>query len=320
MTAPIVFQYPDRLWFLALIPALLALYGLLSWRTASRLRRRGGDVLARLLPKQQAWKRHVAVLLALASLGSLTLAFAMPSGEVDVPRDRATVCIAIDVSLSMEATDIDPSRLAAEKVAGQQFVDLLPAGFNVSLVSFAGYGTLLVPPTTDRGLVKRSIENLQLNSFTSIASGIDSCLDAMKLAPVDPKHPDQPPPGAIVLLSDGSTTVGRPSADAAADAKKAKIPVFTIAYGTANGYVVQNGRREYVPVDKRELQRIADVSGGEAFSAGSASELRSVYASIAHEIGSEKAYQEITERFAGAAAVLAVLAALAVMSLAARWP
>lgn len=316
-----VFANPDRLWFLALIPALLALYWVLVRRSASRSRRFGIDALSRLMPRQQAWKRHLAVLFALLSLASLNLAFAQPSGEVDVPRDRATVCLAIDVSLSMEATDVDPSRIEAEKVAASQFVDMLPLGFNSSLVAFAGYATMLVPPTTDRGLVKRAISNLELAPATAIAEGIYTCLDAAKLAPIDPAHPDAPPPAAIVLLSDGYSTVpGRTSSQAARDAKKAGIPVYTIAYGTPGGYVVRDGRREPVPVDKVELRTIADLSGGKAFTAGSASELQTVYAAIARQIGYEKQYVEITERFAGGALVLAVLAALAVISLAARWP
>ncbi len=315
-----VLAYPDRMWFLLLIPALLILYWALVRRTASRSRRFGIDQLGRLLPRQQSWKRHLAVGFALLSLASLNLAFAQPSGEVDVPRDRATVCIAIDVSNSMKATDVEPTRFEASKTAAEQFVDKLPVGFNTALVSFYGTSSMLVPPTTDRGLVKRAMDNLQLGPGTAIGDGVYSCLDALKLAPVDPKHPDEPPPAAIVLLSDGSSNVGRPSAQAAVDAKAAKAPVYTIAYGTAGGFVVVNGRAEPVPVDKAELRKISDLSGGKAFTAGSAAELETVYTTIAHQIGYEKQYTEITERFAGGALVLAVLAALAVMSLAARWP
>ena len=314
------FAYPERLWFAVLIPVLLLVYWLLIRRTASRSRRFGIDGLNRLLPRQQSWKRHLAVAFALLSLASLNVAFAQPSGAVDVPRDRATVCIASDVSNSMKATDVDPTRFEAAQVASQQFVDMLPLGFNTALVSFYGTSVLMVPPTTDRAMVKRAVDNLELGPGTAIGDGIYSCLDALKLAPVDPDHPDDPPPAAIVLLSDGSTNVGRPSAQAATDAKAAKVPVYTIAYGTPGGYVVVNGRPEPVPVDKAELRKISDLSGGQAFTAGSASELKTVYSAIAHQIGYEKQFTEITERFAGGALVLAILAALAVISLAARWP
>lgn len=315
------FASPDRLWFIALVPALLLLYWALTARRAARTKRFGIDQLNRVLPRQQTWKRHLAVLFALLSVVSLTIAFAQPSAAVDVPRERATICVAIDTSLSMEAEDIEPSRVEAEKVAAAQFVDMLPAGFNTALVSFAGYASMLVPPTTDRGLVKRAIDNLELSPATAIAEGIYSCLDAIKLAPQDPNHPDDPAPSAIVLLSDGYSTVpGRTSSQAARDAKKLNIPIYTIAYGTPGGYVMRNGQREPVPVDKVELKNIADLSGGEAFTAGSAEELTRVYSSIAHQVGYEKQLTEITERFAGGALILALLAALAVMSLAARWP
>lgn len=317
----LTFIHPERLWLLLIIPFLVLTYVLLLRRQRSHARQYGIDNLRRVLPKQAAWKRHIAVGAAILSLAALNVAFAQPKDEVSVPRERATVCIAIDVSRSMEATDIEPNRLDAEKVAAQEFVDLLPNGFNSALVSFAGYGTVLVPPTTDRGMVKRAIENLQLAPSTAIAEGIYSCLDALRLAPPDPRRPDEPPPSAIVLLSDGySNMPGRTSLAAAAEAKKFKAPVYTIAYGTPNGYVVSNGRREPVPVDKRELANVARESGGEAFSAGSNAELRQVYQGIARSVGYERVDREVTERYAGYALALAVLASLAVVSLAARWP
>lgn len=314
------FLYPERLWLLALVPLLLLLYWILNRRTASRTRRFGIDKLDRILPKQQAWKRHLGVAFALLSLVALNLAFALPRDQVDVPRERATVVIAIDVSNSMMATDVPPNRLDASKEAAQGFVDMLPNGFNASLVSFAGTAAVVVPPTTDRGLVKRAIQNLQLAPATAIGEGIYSALDALRLAPPDPKHPEDPTPGAIVLLSDGSTNIGRPSDAAAQAARDVKAPIYTIAYGTPEGYVVSNGRREQVPVNKVELATIARISGGQAFSAGSTSELRTVYQSIARSVGFEKVDAEVTERYAGYALILAVAAALAVMSLAARWP
>lgn len=316
----ITFLYPERLWLLALIPVLLLVYLALTLRTSARSRRFGMDKLERILPRQQAWKRHLGVGFALLSLASLNVAFAQPRDEVDVPRERATVVIAIDVSNSMQATDVAPNRLDASKTAAQEFVDMLPTGFNASLVAFAGSAAVVVPPTTDRGLVKSSIQNLQLAPATAIGEGIYSALDALALAPVDPDHPDDPAPGAIVLLSDGYTNIGRSSATAAQVAKSKKAPIYTIAYGTANGYVVSNGRKEPVPVDRVELANIARISGGQAFTAGSTSELKSVYQSIARSVGYQKMEAEVTERYASYAMVLALLAALAVMSLAARWP
>jgi Ca-activated chloride channel family protein len=257
---------------------------------------------------------------AVLALGALNVAFAPPKGAVQVPRKRATVVITLDLSRSMIAQDVSPDRITAAKAAARDFLNLLPVGFNVSLVSFAGTAAVVVPPTPDRGVVAAAIDNLQVAPSTAIGEGIYSSLDAMAQAPPDPDHPDDPAPGAVVLLSDGYTNVGRPSDQAARDAAKQKIPVYTIAYGTANGYVESNGRREPVPVNPAELAQVSRLSGGKAFTAGSSGELKEVYSSIAKSVGYVKVDQEVTEQYAGYALLLAVVAAIAVISLGARWP
>ena len=314
------FMRPERLWWLVLIPLLVGLYVFLLWRRRRKARPHAITNLERVLPKQQAWKRHVAVGAAVLALAALNVAFAQPKGEVDVPRERATVVITLDVSRSMIAQDVAPNRLDAAKAAARDFLQLLPVGFNVALVSFAGTPAVVVPPTMDRGVVGAAIDNLQVAPSTAIGEGIYSSLDAMAQAPADPAHPDDPAPGAIVLLSDGYTNVGRPSDQAAGEAKKQKIPIYTIAYGTANGYVESNGRREPVPVNPAELAQIARISGGKAFTAGSSGELKDVYSSIAKSVGYVKVDQEVTEQYAGYALALSILAAFAVISLGARWP
>lgn len=321
MDAPILeFFHPQRLWLLLTVPVLLLLYWGLLRRAASRSKRLGIDNLDRVMPRQSSWKRHIAVLAAVLSLASLVVAFAQPKGTVEVPRERATVVLAIDVSRSMEATDVEPNRLDAAKDAAQDFVEMLPEGFNVSLVAFAGTSSIIAPPTQDRGLVVRAIENLRLAPSTAIGEGIYSSLDAMALAPPDPKKPNDPTPGAIVLLSDGYTNIGRPSAQAARDSKKAGFPIYTIAYGTRDGYVISQGRREPVPVNPQELAAVARESGGQAYTAGSNTELSDVYKNIARSVGYEKADREVTEFYTGIALVFAVIASLGVLSLAARWP
>jgi Ca-activated chloride channel homolog len=315
------FLRPERLWWLALIPVLIGLYLFLLQRRRNRAR--GGSSIAgldKILPKQQAWKRHAAVAAAVLSLASLTFAFAQPKGEVDVPKERATVVIALDVSRSMLATDVLPNRMEAAKAAAVEFVNMMPAGFNVALVRFAGSSAVVVPPTTDHAVVTGAIQNLQVAPSTAIGDGIFSSLDAIAQAPVDPSNPDDIAPGAIVLLSDGSTNSGRPSADGAREAKKQGIPIYTIAYGTDYGYVESNGQRQPVPVNHYELEQIAKISGGHKFSAGSSDQLKQVYQSIAHEIGTMKQAQEVTELYAGIALLFAVIAAVAMASLAARWP
>ena len=314
------FMRPERLWWLVMIPLLLGLYVFLLWRRRRKARPHAITNLERVLPKQQAWKRHVAVGAAVLALGALNVAFAQPKGEVEVPRERATVVITLDISRSMIAQDVAPDRITAAKSAAKDFLNLLPAGFNVSLVSFAGTAAVVVPPTTDRGVVAAAIDNLQVAPSTAIGEGIYSSLDAMAQAPPDPDHPDEPAPGAVVLLSDGYTNVGRPSDQAARDAAAQHIPIYTIAYGTANGYVENNGRREPVPVNPAELAQVSRLSGGKAFTAGSAGQLKEVYSSIAKSVGYVKVDQEVTEQYAGYALLLAVLAAVAVISLGARWP
>jgi len=312
------FLAPQRLWWLLLIPAIGLGYWLLNGRF--RPSRKPRTRLDLVIPRDQSWKRHTAVALALASLASLVVAFAMPKDFTTVPRDRATVVVAIDVSRSMLAEDVDPNRMAAAQSAASEFVQMLPPRFNVALVSFAGTAALVVPPTTDRGLVMRAIDNLAVAPSTAIGEGIYASLRSLRLVAPDPENPDDVAPSAIVLLSDGATNIGRTSLSAAQEAKKQGVPIYTIAYGTLSGYVIDQGQRMPVPVNRSELATVARVSGGTAFTAESKSELDKVYREIAQSVGKEKVYQEVTEKYAGYALLFAVLAALGVISLGARWP
>ena len=311
------FMRPERLWGLALIPLIGALYLLLAGKQA---RTTLSARLRLVIPKDAAWKRHGAVLLALMSLASLVIAWAMPTDFTKQPRDRASIVVTIDVSWSMEATDIEPNRLEAAKDSAQQFVQSLPERFNVALVTFAGTANVVVPPTVDRGAVVRALEAIKLAPSTATGEGIYTSLEALKLVPPDPKDPDAVAPAAIVLLADGATNLGRSSAGAADVAKEKGVPIYTIAYGTQNGYVESNGERQRVAVDHFELSEIARRAGGKKFSAESASELSEIYRAIRSDIGYEKVPAEVTDRYAGLAIIFAVLAALGVISLGARWP
>ncbi|MCL2736836.1 MAG: VWA domain-containing protein [Propionibacteriaceae bacterium] len=319
MLLAIGFMRPDRLWALLAVPVLLGVY--LVWTMARRSKvSTDRGALNVLFPKRKAWKRHVAVVAAVATIASLTLAWAMPNGYVNVPKDRATVFLVMDVSLSMQAQDVSPTRLAAAQEAAKEFISELPAGFNVSLISFAGTATLLVPPTTDRGQVNTAIDGLKLLQSTAIGDAIYSALDALALIPPDPNHPNDPAPAAIVLISDGESNTGRSSSAAAQQAKSLQIPIFTIAFGTPNGYIMDRGQRNPVPVNKDELRTIANLSGGKAYSADSLNQLRDVYNGISRSVGYVKQETEITEQFVGYATILGAIALIAVMSLAARWP
>lgn len=317
----IAFLSPERLLILLVIPVLVLAYIFASRRKNRRgMRFTNTSMLDVVVPRQSQWRRHLAVALSLLSLITLTAAFARPKTEVDVPRERATVVLVLDASLSMQATDVQPTRLDAAKQAANDFVTELPEKYNVSVVSMAGASSILVPPTTAHNTVETAINSIQLQESTAIGEGIATALSALQQAPKDPKNPQSIAPGAIVLLSDGSNTAGRSPQQAAAAAKTAKVPIYTIAYGTENGYVDLDGKREPVPVNHEEMQEIAQLSDGDYFAAATPDQLKKVYQNIGSEVGYEKADREVTSRFAGYGLALAVLAALGAISLGARWP
>ena len=320
MTPMLSFLAPNRLWLLLLIPALVGLYLWLVQRKRNRNKSIGKTALDLVIPRDRTWLRHLAVGLSILSLLTLTVAFAKPKDQVSVPRERATIVVTIDISLSMEAEDVEPNRLEAAKAAAIQFVNSLPPKFNVSLVTFAGTATTVVPPTLDRGSVTAAITALVPQASTAIGEGIYTSLAALAQVPPDPDNPKAVVPARIVLLSDGKTQVGRPSDEAAEASRAQSVPIYTIAYGTADGYIEIGGRREPVPVDRAEMARIARISGGEAYTATSAGELKKVYEDIGSSVGKEKVDREVTSRYAGFGLAFAILAALGMISLGARWP
>ena len=319
--AQLAFLAPNRLLILLVIPLLILAYIFASLRKNRRgMRFTNTSMLDVVVPKQSQWRRHLAVALSLLSLITLTAAFARPKTQVDVPRERATVVMVIDASQSMQATDVKPTRLDAAKQAAIEFVSKLPEKYNVSVVSMAGSCAILVPPTTAHHTVENAINSIQLQDSTAIGEGITTALRALQQAPKDRDNPNSIAPGAIVLLSDGYNTSGRAPQQAAAEAKAAKVPVYTIAYGTENGYVDLEGKREPVPVDHEEMKQIAAATSGEYFAAATADQLKKVYENIGSDVGYEKADREVTARFAGYGLALAVLAALGAISLGAKWP
>lgn len=319
MIPMMTFMHPGRLWLIAVPVVLLIVYIILSF--ARRSGSSKNQPIQKVIPKGSAIARHVAVLAALMSLVSLAVAYAKPAELVNKPRDRATVVITMDISRSMKAQDITPTRIEAAKTAAKDFVDAIPETYNVAVVSFAGTATMVSPPTLDKEAAKRAIDSLNLAPATAVGEGIYTSLDALALAPPDPDNPDEFPPGAIVLLSDGSTNMGRSPETAATESGEMGIPVYTIAYGTPGGYIVdEGGSHQPVPVDHHELSVVANLSGGKKYSAESMGDLRAIYEELASSIGYEQVESGVTEKFAGYALILAVLAAAGVISLAARWP
>lgn len=318
---PSEYMQPERLMWLWLVPAILVLYAIAVYARGSTPSRRAvPNRLNRVIPREKAWKRHAAVAMATLSLGALVVAYARPKGTMEVPRDRATVVIVIDVSKSMVATDVSPSRLEAAQAEAKEFLDMIPPRFNVAFVTFAATARLRVPPTTDRTAVRNSIDSIQLAPSTAIGEGIMAGLDSLALVPPDPNHPDDVPPASMVLLSDGATNIGIPSADAAKRAQEMHVPIFTIAYGTTGGYIEENGRREPVPVRYDELERVARISSGKAFQAKSKDELKDVYKNISSVVGYQKVDKEITENYVWFSLLAGLIASLGVISIAARWP
>ncbi|MFI7607569.1 VWA domain-containing protein [Micromonospora sp. NPDC049366] len=309
---------PARLWLLLGVLALAAAY-LLMQRRRSRYAVRFTNLrlLDRIAPERPAWRRHVPAGLFLAMLALLVVGFARPTAEVRVPRERATVMVAVDVSTSMLATDVDPDRLAAAKQAASRFVDGLPEEFNVGLVAFAGSAAVLVPPGTDRERLHEGIDRLAEGitgvQGTAIGEAINTSLGAVK--GLDSQAAKEPPPARVVLLSDGANTSGLDPMEAAAAAVAAKVPVHTISFGTPSGSVDRGGRPIQVPVDGQTLQAVADETGGMFHQASTTEELRAVYDDIGTSVGYRTERQDVSARFIGLGLVLAMGAAAGSM----RW-
>jgi Ca-activated chloride channel homolog len=303
------FQAP--LWLLGLLAvvALVALYVVLQLRRkAYAARFTNVALLGTLVPKRPGWRRHLAFGLVALALAALVVSLAVPSTEVRVPRERATVIMAVDVSLSMQATDIEPSRFEAMQKAAKEFVDVLPERINLGLVSFAGTATTLVTPTTDRGQVRSAIDNLDLAESTAIGEAVFTSLSAIQNYQASLEATEEElPPARIVLLSDGYNTVGRDDTQAVDAAVDAGIPVSTIAFGTDYGTLDLDGERVPVPVDRETLERIADDTGGSYSEAASAAELEQVYEDLGSQIGYTTEPRDVSYWFVRGGVLLALV-------------
>ena len=303
------FQAP--LWLLALL-GVVAVVGYYVWvqrrRKAYAARFTNVALLGSIMPRRPGWRRHVAFALLALGLATLVVSLAVPSTVVRVPRERATVVMAVDVSLSMQATDIEPDRFRAMQTAAKEFVDVLPERINLGLVSFAGTATTVVPPTTDRLQVANAIDNLDLAESTAIGEAIFTSLTAIEnFQSTVVTRGEEPPPARIVLLSDGQTTVGREDTQAIDAARDAGVPVSTIAFGTDYGTLDLDGEIVPVPVDRAALEAIAEQTGGSYSQAVSAAELEQVYADLGSQIGYTTEPQDISPWFVRSGVLIAVL-------------
>ncbi|WP_454196658.1 VWA domain-containing protein [Nocardia sp. Marseille-Q1738] len=296
-------HFTAQIWlgFLAVI-ALIALGYVLVQRNRRKhmLTFTNMELLEKVAPSRPSPFRHVAVALLLVGLVFLTVAAAGPTAVKKVPRNRATVMLVMDVSLSMEATDVAPSRIQVAKKAGKEFVDGLPEGVNIGFVTFAGTASVMVSPTTNHEAVKAAIDNVRLAERTATGEGILTALQAIDTLATVLGGAQEPPPARIVLMSDGKQTVPafedvdnpRHEFVAARLAKTKNVPISTISFGTSWGVVEiprEDGSREQVrvPVDDDAMRELARLSSGEFYSASSLQELTRVYDTLEQQIGYE---------------------------------
>ena len=342
------FASPELLLALLLVPAAIAAY-LFVQRRRNRyvVRFTNVDLLSNLAPRTPSWRRHVPPVLYVAAIAALVIALARPSMMVAIPREEATIVLTMDVSGSMQATDVDPTRLAAAQKAASDFVDQLPDTFRVGLVVFSTDARIAVAPTTDRAAIHQGIDSLAANGGTALGDAIVASLQAAGLnvstdptaspspspspsatpsasASADPSaspQPSQPPLVATVLLSDGANSTGRTQPlDGASAAAGLGVPVYTIALGTADGVVSvpdQTGqlRQLSVPPDPETLAAIAEMTGGRFFQAPTAADLAQIYQSLGSRIGYTNEEREVTQLFAGAGLLLVLVGG----GLAAHW-
>jgi Ca-activated chloride channel homolog len=314
------FLEPERLWLLLVVVGLAAVYVATQFTTPRyTVRFSNLELLDRVAPRRPGWRRHVVAGVFLLASSVLVAAFAQPMMTTQVPRERSTVILAIDVSLSMEATDVAPNRLEAAQATATEFVRELPDRLNLGLVTFAGSAQLAVPPTQDHEQVVAAIQGLQLDKSTAIGDAVRLSLDVIENQSLgtDGERPD----AAIVLLSDGETTVGLPTEDAIPLAQEAGVPVSTIAFGTAGGEIVVDidgdgiGQRTPVPVNVAELRGLAEGTGGTPYTAESARDLREVYDRLGSTIGFDEERTDVTYRFVG----FGLLGLLVAAGLSLRW-
>ena len=325
-------EWPGLLWTLVLVPVALAAY-VLAQRRRSRytVRFTNLDLLANVVSAKPGWRRHVPPAFYLLALAALLVSLARPQALSLVPKEQATIVLVMDVSGSMNATDVQPSRLVSSQRAATGFIEQLPEKFRVGIVSFASTAQTLTRPTTDRAAVYEAIATLHAEGATAMGDGIERALDVKRppgsssgaAAPAAPDPPEQSsgrePPVVVLLLSDGANTQGRAQPmEAASDAKALGVPVFTIALGPDQGMVdvpdeTGNLRRIPVPPDKLTLQRIAETTGARFFAAPTSRDLKEVYRELGSKIGFVKEKQEVTVLFSATA--LLFLVAGATMSL-----
>jgi Ca-activated chloride channel family protein len=343
------FLWPDVLWFLLLAPALVAAYVLMLRRRKSTAVRYASLTLVRdSIGAGQRIRRHVPPALVLLGLVAAIVAAARPTATVTLPSQYMTVALAMDVSRSMQATDVEPNRLEAAQAAARSFIHELPKNVRLGIVSFAGTAAVVQTPTESRDDMLAAIDRFQLQRATATGSGLllalsmlfpDEAFD-LEAALFDPRFSSGPRPaplerrkaldpakagapkkepvkpgsytgGVIILLSDGRRTTGPDPLDIAKMTADRGVRVYTVGFGTREGASIEfEGYSFYVRLDEETLKSIAKMTGGEYFHAGTAADLRKVYETLNARIAMETRETEISALFVTAAAAMLLLAAL----------
>jgi Ca-activated chloride channel family protein len=329
------------LWLLLIVPALVAAYFfLLRRKKEAALRYASLSLVKEAMGAGQKFRRHIPPLLFLVALIAMIVAIARPAAVVTLPSQHRTIILAMDVSGSMRATDVQPNRISAAQAAAKAFVAEQPSNVRIGVVSFAGTAALVQPPTQNREDIYAAIDRFQLQRATAIGSGIivslatifpDAGIDvsssiygrnAPRGVPLDPARKGEKPgftpvaPGsyasaAIILLTDGQRTTGPDSVEAARMAAERGVRIFTVGFGTKSGETIGfEGWSMRVRLDEETLKTIANITHGEYFYAGSATDLKKVYQSLNARLVLEKKDMEITALFSAAAAAAALGSAL----------
>src|SRR3954451_515167 len=327
------FQWPEFLWLLAALPALVGLYLFLLRRRKKFAVRFSSLALVREAMTAPTWRRHLPPALVLLALAALIIAIARPSATLTLPSQHEVVILAMDVSGSMRASDVEPNRLVAAQNAAKAFIADQPDSVRVGIVAFAGTATVAQAPTKNKEDLYAAIDRFQLQRATAIGSAIivslatlfpDGGYDVASFS-FEKKKPPPPsfkpvPPGSygsavIILLTDGQRTTGPDSVQAARLAADRGVRIFTVGVGTPEGKVVGfDGWSMHVRLDEDTLRAIADLTRGEYFYAGTAVDLKKIYQTMNTRLVMETKKTEISAFFAAAGAVLVLLAALMSLS------
>jgi Ca-activated chloride channel family protein len=306
----VTFGDPLLLFGLLAVPLLVVAYVAHERRA---LQRRAAFVepalLAAVAPRRPRWRRHDPVALQILALAGVVIALAKPQVTRAVPVEEATIVVATDRSGSMLATDVAPSRLVAARRAGQTFVDAVPDTLRIGAIAFNHQPSVLAGPTRDHAAVRAALGGVTAAGSTATGDALAAALRLVRSTPS--KDRTKPAPAAIVLLSDGKSVRGRDALAVAEEARAAKVPVYTVALGTASGTITgADGTTRQVPPDIATLRQIAQRTGGEAFAIDDAKQLERVYKRLGSQLATEDRKEEVSSLAAGSALLLLLLGAV----------